>query len=345
MYLLRTRVKGIGPFDDIELGFDADGEPRPLTVVHGGGGVGKTSLLMAIANTRPGNSVLSSGITSEREQTGTVICEFYLGQDDPERPHPLVVASPNARVHADEALEILRRKEQALFDRVAREAGFVFVHIPASRWFSRQPITVSARGMARYDVRSTATHEDPARADLSREVKQILAYGTLTSALAGEPRTTNRFTVLVSALEQAVNTALALVGIRWIGLDPLSLEPIFRCEDTRVSSFDQLPTRARHLIAFTAIPVRALWAAFPHRDPRDAEGIVAIDEIDMHQDPVVQARVTSALVAALPKVQWIVTATSPIVASNCDARDVIALRRAPEEAAIRGYTGDLARIH
>ena len=42
------------------------------------------------------------------------------------------------------------------FDRVAKDGGFVFVAIPSTRWFGRQPITMAAPGktVARYDVRS-----------------------------------------------------------------------------------------------------------------------------------------------------------------------------------------------
>lgn len=347
MQLLRLRMTRQGPFDEIDLGFHDEGEPRPITVVHGGGGVGKTTLLTALASTRPGHAVVCSGPGRERDEIGITIADFQLGQDDPERPHPLTVATPNARVHEAEEREMLRRKEQALFDRVAREAGFVFVCFPATRWFSRQPIAIvgPARGLTRYDVRAPISLDDPTRGDLARETKQILAYSIIAGALGANAPSRHRFERLAGAMQHAVDIMVGLMGFRWVGLDPLTLEPIFSGSGRHSLPFDGLPTRLRHLVAFAALPVRALWAAYPERNPLDAEGIVAIDEVDLHQEPTLLGRLVPALRAALPAVQWIVTTTSPVVASSCELSDVIALRQRTDQVTVETYTGELARTH
>jgi hypothetical protein len=347
MHLLRMRMTRQGPFDEIELGFGEPGEPRLITVVHGGGGVGKTTLLMALASTRPGHAVVGTAVGRDHIESGFTACEFHLGQDDPERPHALVVATPNARVYADDEREALRRREQALFDRVAREAGFVFVSIPATRWFSRQPIAIvgAARGLGRYDVRAPIPLEDPTRGDLARETKQTLAYAAITQLLGAQAPDGHRFERLADAMLHAVDTLVGLAGYCWVGLDPLSLEPLFRANTERVVQFDGLPTRVRHLVALAALPVRALWAAYPERDPLEAEGIVAIDEVDLHQDPTLLSKLVPALRLALPKVQWIVTTTSPVVAASCEVTDVIALRRRSEQDTVELFTGELARTH
>lgn len=346
MHLLRMRVMKLGPFEEIELGFSEEGEPRPVTVVHGAGGVGKTTLLNALACTRPGHTVIIPG-QSDREEPAASICEFQPGCDEPERPHPLVVATPNSRVYEDDASEMIRRKEQAFFDRTAREGGFVFLCIPATRWFSRQPVIISgaARGIARYDVRSPIALEDPSRAELAREIKQILAYAAISRAVGGGD-VTARSSRLANALEHALNVLLELVGACWIGVDPYTLEPMFRHHAGQVVPFDQLPTRVRHLVAFAVLPVRALWAAYPDRTTVEAEGIVAIDEVDLNQDVAVCSRLMPALRAALPRVQWIVTSTASALAASCDIRDVLVLRRTPEAPErVELFTGDLARTH
>ncbi|HEY5956996.1 MAG TPA: hypothetical protein VIV60_10605, partial [Polyangiaceae bacterium] len=357
MHLLRLRLLKLGPFDQIDLNFEEDGEPRLATVIQGGGGIGKTTLLLALSSTRPGNSVVPHGYYVDNDEPGSTIGEFRLGLDDPERPHSLTVASPNARVFADEEREMLRRREQSLFDRVAREAGFVFVAIPATRWFSRQPIAITApaRGLARYDVRSPVALDDPTRGDLARETKQALAYAAISRAIAQKEEPKQRFERLARAMQHAVDSVLGLIGLRWVGVDPLTWEPIF-CADGAASgisdggddvavAFDALPNRARHLIAFVALPIRALWAAYPLRDPLAAEGIVTIDEIELYQDSAVLSRLVPTLRLALPQVQWIVTTTSPIVATSCEINEVIALRRATPQAAVLPYTGEVARTH
>jgi hypothetical protein len=259
----------------------------------------------------------------------------------------LVIATPNARVFDDESAELLRRKEQSFFDRVAREGGFVFVSIPATRWFSRQPVAVigPSRSITRYDVRSPIALEDSSRGDLARETKQVLAYGAITRALAASDSDA-RAERLALALEHSVNALVESLGYSWVGVDPITLEPTFETRDKRVLSFDQVPTRVRHLVAFATLPVRALWAAYPNRDPLEAEGIVTIDEVDVNQDAVVLSQLVERLRAALPAVQWILTTSSSVLASSCDIDQVIVLRRSPDrDASVELFTGESARTH
>lgn len=347
MYLVRLRLTRLGPFDDAELSFADEGEPRKLTVISGGGAVGKTTLIAAIAATRPGHAVVPSSLHRDPEEPGHVIAEYFLGHDEPERPHPLIVATPSAQVFPSQELESQRRREQAVFDKLARESGFAYVGFPASRGFSRQPLALHSPGrtLAKYDVRAPAGIDDASRLDLARETKQCLAYAAITSALESKQSSGGSCAQLMAAMQQAVDTLGALVGLRWVGLEPLSLEPRFETQAGASETFDQLSTRARHLIAFAAVTVRALWASAPARSTLDLEGLVTIDEVDLHLDPALQAKLPEALRAALPRVQWVLTATSPYLASACDAAQVIALRRSPDRDGIELYSGHEARTH
>jgi hypothetical protein len=354
MYLLRAELHGIGPFDRLELSFtDEQEQPRRMVVIHGGGGVGKTSLLAAIGTSRPGYTTAQTPRADqpklEGAATGTwAAADWLLGQDDPERPHPLRVASPNVKLVGSDEDELKRRREQVLFDRVATEGGFAFLSIAATRWFSRQPIGISApsRGVARYDVKQPAGLDDATRSDLSRETKQALAYAELGSALA-EKRPVEgdvRLDTLGPAMHDVVNRLLSLAGFRYLGVDAVSWEPMFRAADGARLGFDALPTRARHLVAFGALTLRTLWAAYPDRDPRIAEGVVLIDEVDLHQDAGVAMKLPSALRAALPAVQWIVTTHSPVLASGAAPGEVLALRTS-FEGRVELYAGDAAITH
>jgi hypothetical protein len=340
MYLLRAELHGVGPFDHLELSFvDEHDQPRRMVVIHGGGGVGKTSLLAAIGSSRPGHATVQTPRPDQaRPGDGSVAswaaAEWLLGQDDPERPHPLRVASPNVKLAGPEAVELTRRREQALFDRVATEGGFAFLSIAATRWFSRQPIAISApsRGVARYDVKQAAGLDDATRSDLARETKQALAYAEIGSALV-ERRPLEgelRLEALGPSMQKVVDQLSSLCGFRYVGLDPLTWEPMFQSSGTGRLAFDALPTRVRHLVAFGALSVRTLWAAYPDRDPRLAEGVVLIDEVDLHQDAAVAMKLPSALRSVLPAVQWIVTTHSPLPAAGAAAGEVLALRTGVE---------------
>src|ERR1041384_3082457 len=232
MYLLRAELHGVGPFVHLELSFtDEHDQARRRIVIHGGGGVGKTSLLAAIGWPRPGPAPVEQPRTDRPRSeggsaSGWAAADWLLGQDDPERPHPLRVASPNVKLGGPEEQELTRRREQALFDRVATEGGFAFLSIAATRWFSRQPIAISApsRGVARYDVKEPAGFDGPTRSDLSRETKQALAYAEIGTALA-ERRAIDgdiRLDTLGPAMLKVVDRLVSLTGFSYLGLDALS---------------------------------------------------------------------------------------------------------------------------
>ncbi len=149
---------------------------------------------------------------------------------------------------------------------------------------------------------------------------------------------------LGAGMRGAVNEVVGLLGLEYRGLDASSFEPVFAGGDARPRTFDELPTRARHLVSFVALPVRMLWGAYPGLDPRHAEGVVTIDEIDLHQEPAVVVTLLSALERALPGVQWIVTTSSAELAASRDAREVIALRRTNGER-VELCTGSAALTH
>jgi hypothetical protein len=205
-------------------------------------------------------------------------------------------------------------------------------------------MSAPARTIARYDVRAPSPVDDASRTDLARETKQALAYAAITAALARD-RSKGSFLRLGDAMAKTVDSIIALAGYTYSGIDPASFEPTFKGEDAQLLTFDGLPTRVRHLIAFGALTVRALWAAYPERDPLDSEGVVCIDEIELSQDPAVQSGILARLRVCLPRVQWIVTTSSALVAASADSREVLALRRLPRAREVQLFQGAEARVH
>ena len=347
MRLVSVRLHNIGVFEDTTVHL-ADGDdasqtrtPRPVTVLFGKGGVGKTTLLSALAVTRPGYAIPpvpyprlagAAATGGAADAPAFVVTEWLLGDDDPERPHPLVVASPSA-VLEGEATDAAggRRREQALFDRRAQsEGGFVFVGFSGARWFSRTPNMLSTpeRSIVRYDVRSPVSFDDPTRADLTRETKQVLAYAGIARALAGERAEYTHISRFDAALREVVDVLLAPFGCTYAGVSPISLEPEAVDSSGRVVGFDALPRPARHLVAFGALSLRALFAAYPGSEaPRECEGVVAIDDVEAQQDPALLRGLVPLLRRALPNVQWILTTGSSQLAMACAPGEVVALRR------------------
>ncbi len=349
MKLLRLRLVDLGPFTDVTVSFRGpDDAPRSMTVVFGGAGVGKTTLLSAIATTRPGHAVAS--VTPGSGPRGFAVADWDLGDDDPDRPHPLRVASPNASLDEETEDERLRRREQGLFDRRAvDQGGFVVLCQTAQRWYSRSPVTLSApsRTVLRYDVRAPAHFDDASHSDLARETKQTLLFSSvgsrLTEAETGRPVTS--FGVLDEALRDMLRRLLDLARFRYVGIDPTTLEPMFATDQGDVVAFDRLPTSIRHLVGFAVLTVRGLFAAYPGRDPRMTEGLVLIDEVALHQETAVQRGLVPALRGALPRVQWLLTTSSADVTTGCEPHEVLALRRMPATRSVELFEGPLATLH
>jgi hypothetical protein len=351
MQLLQARLVGVGSFGDVTFRFaDEEGAPRRTVVVLGGGGVGKTGLLSAIASTRPGHA-----IAQRPRKTGDLaftVTDWSLGAEDPGRPHALRVASPNAQLGEPEDAGLLRRREQAIFDRRALEGGFALVAFSGGRWISRMPVLLGgADRSGRHDPRAAATFDDPTRSDLARETKHALSYPIASAAVACASRqTVDQVRAAAESLERATRDSVAplaeLAGFDFVGVDPISFEPVFkRAARGPVLSFDELPAQSRHLVAFPAMVVRALHAAWPSADARAAEGVALIDDAELHLDPSARRGLMAALHLALPNVQWIVATSSAELAASCDAADVFALRRMPDSEEIRLFEGNLAVVH
>ncbi len=362
MRLLRVSLHDVGPFDDAVLkltppelapehpadaGENEDessvsvyaAAPRPLTVVFGGDGTGKTSLLSALALTRPGHALPPLPPAGVREGRATrdappwVATEWLLGEDDPERPHPLVVASPAAVLPGETPeMAAVRRREQALFDRRAQqEGGYVFVSFSGARWFSRvaNMLSVPERSILRYDVRQPSTSfDDPTRADLTRETKQVISYAAIGAALGARSAEFDNLVRFENAMREVIDVVLEPFDLVHAGVSPTSLEPQARSSRGGLVPFDAMPRAARHLVAFVTLPLRALFAAYPGSEsPREREGVVAIDDVESQQDPALLRELVPLLRRALPNVQWILTTASTHLALACESSEVVALRR------------------
>lgn len=339
MLLASAHLAQLGPFADTSLSFavrhEDEGvvEPRMISVVFGGSGTGKTLLLAVLAQTRPGHALppLLAGKLGSGEGVPVVSCAWILGRDAADRPHPLVVTGPSAVLPGESAdLAMARRREQAHFDKRAQsEGGFVFVAFSGARWFSRTPnmLTTPDRTILRWDPRVAAAFDDPSRADLARETKQVLAYAEVAQALSRGRAEAARFERLAVALREVLDTVLAPFDVRFAGVSPITLEPELVSARGDAIGFDALPKPAKHLAAIAVLSLRALVSAYPaEEEPRLLEGVVAVDDLDAQQDPSLYPHLVPLLRAALPGVQWILTTSRAPLALACDAETVVALR-------------------
>ncbi len=145
-------------------------------------------------------------------------------------------------------------------------------------------------------------------------------------------------------MRSAVGAMLEGTGFDYEGVDPMRLEPVFSEQGT-LGLFDDLPRGLRHAVALAALPLRALWGAYPQRDPLESEGVVLVDDAEAQLSAAHHRTLLPRLRRALPRVQWILTTASPAVAEGAEPGDVIAARRLPGSNKVELFDGASAVLH
>ncbi|MEE9383307.1 MAG: hypothetical protein V3V08_07825 [Nannocystaceae bacterium] len=349
MYLERLSVVRLGPFDKLDVEFlDREYSPRMMTVVYGEGGIGKTTFLAALTCTRPGHLVVPRGLFRRPGGGSWASASWRITEEDRTGSYSMELVTPNAGPSAP-TIEAAQRRVQVLIERRAASGrGCVYIAVPGQRQFPRASLGLidPARTMLHYDVRTAGIAAESSRPELTRACKQAISYAGIVSALVGNRRgdeSDPRF--LGAAMSEAIGEMVGLADYGYVGVDPLSLEPMFVSPGGSRLGFEGLPSQLRHLVSFVAIPTRNLWAAYGGRDPRECEAVVAIDDVQLRLSEGVMQGVLAALRRALPRVQWILATSSPLLASRCDPDELVTLRRLPNSDRVELFTGDLARSH
>lgn len=87
----------------------------------------------------------------------------------------------------------------------------------------------------------------------------------------------------------------------------------FSFKDSRSITFETLPMGYKRIFS---IVLDIAYRSFILNDGVESEGIVLIDEIELHLHPTLQQEVLERLRKTFPKIQFIVTTHSPLVISN-----------------------------
>jgi predicted ATPase len=122
---------------------------------------------------------------------------------------------------------------------------------------------------------------------------------------------------------KAINSLLP-DGSKYGGIDE-NLKIWFQVGDIKVAT-PALSDGYRSILALAGDLVWRLIEAFPNsRDPLREEGVVLIDELDIHLHPVWQRQIASWLQSVFPNIQFIVATHSPLIAAGA-GKDAITYR-------------------
>ena len=118
-----------------------------------------------------------------------------------------------------------------------------------------------------------------------------------------------------------------LPGYRDLRVQRVGLRMTIRTPEGAEVTVNQLSDGEKCLLALVGDLARRLAIAGPGTSPREARGIVLIDEIELHLHPKWQRAIVPALRRTFPNCQFIVTTHSPQVISEVDPQQVRLLSR------------------
>ncbi len=197
-------------------------------------------------------------------------------------------------------------------------AGRLWRQIQAKESFSKESFS---RLFGYHDALEPASNykefekwfRDTSLAEYKGVVAKVQA-GQITSPADLEPEETNA----LKNVREVVDNVLRFSGWQRLHYDANTKELAIRHQEKGVMPVNMLSDGVKSMLAMTADIAYRCAKLNPHlsKPHQETEGIVLIDEVDMHLHPKWQQTVLQDLQNAFPKIQFIVTTHSPQVLST-----------------------------
>lgn len=339
MYIEHLHVRNLRLLAEQEFSFlGADGQPRLWTVIVGENGVCKSTILQAVVLAALGpklGSALAQDAQQFRNANSNEPAEVRA------RFRPAAAHGPNPLVSS---LRILPQRHDFLEQedpeptadarrlddiRARREPGWFVVGYGVGRFLSKPG--------------EVAVPQDPTLDrveglfDLHHKMLGMDFYSLLTGTYRDHFYSRLR-NILLERDEQgeALLPGLEEIGLfsRWGGRQawPYSLAEGHRVEIRVGDRSMRLPPGwlsdgYKAMLAWISdLLGHAFLDAQGDVNPVELQGVVLLDEIDLHLHPTWQRRIVPLLKRAFPKLQFIVTTHSPLILAGFEKEEVIQLR-------------------
>ncbi len=326
-----------------------DGSPAQWTIILGNNGVGKTTILKALAMLRPASDSFNSDrwmpsvaevswrykwpfLRGNGERKANLACSVSIGSDldketsEPVPPHSLTLQTTG---HS-------KNKSGTGFSHASvkwnNPGSLICYGYGAGRTIGTSTLSESA------DKTDTCLSLFDDRANLLNPEEWFLQLDYTTSKTKGDAQ---RPTLYLERVKQALLAVLPEV------------------EDIRVTTGEQFQQRLelkspygwirlsdmslgyQTLVVWLVDFASKLFLRYPDSDNPLAEpAVVLIDEIDLHLHPEWQRRLIGFLSETFPQTQFIATAHSPLVvqAAGDQAANVVLIQREGDHAVVRNET-------
>lgn len=317
MRIKSLKLQDYRGFASCELSLD-----RPLTVLVGVNGSGKSSVLSAC-------KLALSGMFVDAYHYEEVPWHEIAEDTDVRRgAKELSVVATLANGDVTRETGCHYRKGAEKRASAFGDSGLLGLHDAAPAlavaYGASRNVATTAEAFAPLDNKSGAPKEDPTSAIHDALVAGTLKFKSLFQWFKAREDIENELKVARQDLSLedpqlgAVRRAIAgmLPGFSGLRVQRDPLHMVIRKGD-EVLVIDQLSDGEKLLLALTADLARRLAMTYADRgDPLQGEAVVLIDEIELHLHPSWQRRVLGALRRTFPNCQFIVTTHSPQVLSE-----------------------------
>lgn len=140
----------------------------------------------------------------------------------------------------------------------------------------------------------------------------------------------------IEAVSKSIETAMEPQGWKHLRYSMEKRALVIRHPDLGELKVEQLSDGFRNVIAMVADIAYRCVRLNPHLSlhaPVITEGVVLIDEVDMHLHPAWQQTIISSLQTAFPKIQFIITTHSPQVLTTVDKNNIRLVQKHWDEGA------------
>jgi hypothetical protein len=311
----RVELRNIGPFIHCDLEFD-----ERWTVILGDNGVGKSSLLRAIAVGLCGKATEPFATRLLKSGAGTGEIKIWFGG----REYLTTVSrrSGDASAVVDTQSGVAIERERVLV-----------VGYPALRTVGGARASADAppqRPNPADLIPLTSEEPDPRLDSIKTWIVRIHNAKNSEDTPATERQ---RYAALYDRIFSLLRTLTAGVALEPAGVNALTGQITIRTVDG-VVPFESLSQGTLSLIGWTGALMQRMYETAPQGidDPLKAPAVVLVDEIDAHMHPAWQQALVKRLSETFRNTQFIVTTHSPLVIGSLEPNQVYRFERNQEGA-------------
>lgn len=342
MWVEELRLNNIKCFDGQNLRFtNQDGRPYPWVTFLSENGGGKSTALQALALLLAGPESVQKLMPRplawlrNEDKAGLISTRIHQGDNDPPKFGKERITRAfgySFFVTGSKPVEIRNRhySEPAIVENVERRltwlrenaftstgTGWFAVGYGAFRRLTRssQIIIPSLEAQARFTNFVTQFNEDEPLSAFER----WMVYLDYRISKAGDTEAQRMQEIGIAAINQLLPEGAAFQKVTEEG------RICFNVGGTIVPTLS-LSDGYRSILALAGDLVWRLLQAFPEsQNPLQEEGVVLIDELDIHLHPIWQRQISAQLRKQFPRLQFIVATHSPLIAAGA-GEDALTLK-------------------